>query len=110
MPNEVTDGERMTKVETQLENIVMVVTRMDTKIDEWQKNFVSKELMDEKMKGSNKEIERLGQEIKRLDEEKAEKEELEKFEREKNTSKHTWPNWALVVVTLIMFLYGLYHK
>lgn len=110
MANELSDGERMAKFETQLENIALVVTRMDTKIDEWQKNFVTKELLQEKLKSSDKEIERLNQELIRIDKEKAEKEELEKLEREKLSSKHNWPSWALVIVTLIVFLYDIYRK
>lgn len=110
MANEVTDAERMAKFETQLENIALVVNRMDTKIDEWQKNFVTKELLQEKLKSSDKEMERLNHELQRLDKEKAEKEELEKLERDKTNAKHNWPSWALVIVTLIVFLYDIYRK
>lgn len=59
MGNELSDAERMTKFETQLENLVTVVTRMDAKMDAWQANFVSKELLEEKLKYVNERIERL---------------------------------------------------
>lgn len=59
MINELTESERMTKLETQLENLVAVVTRMDAKMDAWQANFVSKELLDEKLRARDERITRL---------------------------------------------------
>lgn len=78
MANELTDAERMTKFETQLENLVVVVTRMEAKMDTWQQNFVSKELLEEKLKSRDEKIERL--------------------EEAKSTNKHTLPLWVAAVI------------
>jgi hypothetical protein len=59
MGTEYTDQERMAKFETQVENLVVVVTRMDAKMDAWQANFVSKELLEEKLKSRDEKILRL---------------------------------------------------
>lgn len=91
MGNELSDAERMTKFETQLENLVVVVTRMDAKMDAWQANFVSKELLEEKLKSRDEKIERL--------------------EEEKSTNKHTLPLWAAVILSAIAVLVSLWpHK
>lgn len=88
---ELTDAERMTKFETQLENLVVVVTRMDAKMDAWQANFVSKELLEEKLKSRDEKIERL--------------------EQEKNSYKNNLPFWASVVLAAIAILISVWpHK
>lgn len=74
MGNEYTDTERMTKLETQLENVVMVVTRMDAKMDTWQASFVSKELLEEKLKSRD--------------------EKLKQLEDSKSSYKNTLPLWV----------------
>lgn len=82
MGNELTGAERMTRFETQLENLVVVVTRMDT----WQVNFVSKELLDEKLRARDEKIERL--------------------ENEKTSHKNNLPLWiAAAVISLIVSIW-----
>lgn len=81
MANELSEAERMAKFETQLENVVLIVTKMDAKMDAWQANFVSKELLEEKLKARDKEIDRLNNEFIRL-------------ENEKNSNKSTLPLWV----------------
>lgn len=44
MANELSEAERMAKFETKLENVVLIVRKMEAKMDAWQANFVSKEL------------------------------------------------------------------
>jgi hypothetical protein len=88
---ELTDAERMTKFETQLENLVVVVTRMDAKMDAWQANFVSKELLEEKLRSRDEKIERL--------------------EQEKSSYKNNLPFWvsaALAAIALIISIWP--HK
>jgi anti-sigma-K factor RskA len=88
---ELTDAERMTKFETQLENLVTVVTRMDAKMDAWQANFVSKELLAVELKARDKEIERL--------------------EQEKTSYKNNLPFWASVVLAAIAIFISIWpHK
>lgn len=110
MGNELTDAERMTKFETQLENVVMVVTRMETKMEAWQANFVSKELLEEKLKVRDRENERLGQEIQRLEREKAEKDDIERLEKDKSSFKTNLPFWFTVVLEAITLIYALWPK
>lgn len=81
MANELSEAERMAKFETKLENVVLIVTKMDAKMDAWQANFVSKELLEEKLKARNKEIDRLNNVFIRL-------------ENEKNSHKSTLPLWV----------------
>lgn len=95
MANEYTDPERMAKFETQLENIQLVVTRMDSKMDAWQANFVSKELLEEKLKARDREIDRLDNEFKQLDTEKA-------------SHKNTLPLWAATIVAAISLIVSLW--
>jgi predicted RNase H-like nuclease (RuvC/YqgF family) len=71
MGNEYTEAERLMNLETRTENIEKLLTRMDKKMDSWQTSFVSKELLDEKLKARDREIERLDKEFIRLDTEKA---------------------------------------
>lgn len=101
-----TDSERMTKLETQLENVVLVVTRMDAKMDTWQQNFVSKELMEEKLRARDREIERLNIEQQRMEKEKAQKEDIERLEREKSSYKNNLPFWVAVVISTISLVYS----
>jgi hypothetical protein len=88
MANELTEAERMTKYETQLENLVVVVTRMDAKMDAWQANFVSKELLDEKLRSRDEKIERL--------------------EQEKTSHKNTLPLWAAAVISAIALIFSVW--
>lgn len=95
MANEYTDQERMAKFETQLENIQLVVTRMDSKMDAWQANFVSKELLEEKLNTRDREIERLDGEFTRLDTEKA-------------SNKGALPLWAAAFISAIALIVSLW--
>lgn len=88
MGNELTDAERMTKVETQLENLMVLITKVDTKMDTWQANFVSKELLAVELKARDKEIERL--------------------EQEKNSYKNNLPFWAAVVCAVISIIISIW--
>lgn len=110
MSSEQTDAERMTKFETQMENVLAIVTKMDTKIDAWQANFVSKEMLDEKLKARDKEIDRLGTEQQRLDEEKAQKKDIERLEKEKTSFKSSLPMWIAVVISAINLGIIIFHK
>lgn|ERR1700730_16270279 len=90
MENEYTETEieRMVKLETRLENIELLITRMDTKMDAWQADYVSKELLEEKLKSQSREIERLENELQRL-------------ESEKKSYKSSLPLWAAVFISAI---------
>ncbi|NRD80263.1 hypothetical protein HPT25_23355 [Bacillus sp. BRMEA1] len=90
MANEMTEAERMTRHETKLETIEMVLMRLEAKVDTWQANFVSKELLDEKLRSRDEKIERL--------------------EEEKSTNKHTLPLWAAVVLSGVAILISLWAK
>lgn len=81
MGNEYTEAERLMNLETRTENIEKLLTRMDKKMDTWQMNFVSKELLDEKLKARDREIDRLDSEFERLD-------------NEKTTHKSALPLWV----------------
>jgi hypothetical protein len=110
MANDMTDAERMAKYETQMENLITVVTRMDTKIDAWQANFVSKELLDEKLKARDRENERLSDEVERLEKEKAEKEDIRRIEKEKTSFKNNMPFWVSTLLAGIALLYDFWPK
>jgi len=86
--NELTESERMTKLETQLENLVAVVTRMDAKMDAWQANFVSKELLDEKLRARDERITRL--------------------ENEKTSHKNSLPLWAAAIIAAISLIISIW--
>lgn len=90
------ERERMAKLEIRLENIELVVTRMDLKMDAWQANFVSKELLEEKLKLQNKEIERLQNELERLD-------------NERKSYKSSLPLWAAAFIAAISLLVSLWR-
>jgi exonuclease VII small subunit len=97
MANEMTDAERMTKYETQMENLITVVTRMDTKIDAWQANFVSKELLEEKLKSRDEKIENLNKKFGDLN-------------TEKTTSKNNLPLWAAAIIAAVALIISLWPK
>lgn len=97
MGNEYSDAERLMNLETRTENIEKLLTRMDKKMDGWQMNFVSKELLDEKLKARDREIERLNEEFQRLDTEKA-------------SHKSIVPSWGLVIVSAIALIYSFWPK
>jgi predicted RNase H-like nuclease (RuvC/YqgF family) len=88
MANELSEAERMTKFETQLENLLVVVSRMDAKMDTWQANFVSKELLEEKLKARDERINRL--------------------ESEKASHKNVLPLWAAAIVAAISLIISIW--
>lgn len=90
MGSEMTDGEKIAKFEAQLENLVVLVTKLDAKIDAWQSSFVSKELLDEMLKSRDEKIERL--------------------ENEKASHKGTLPLWAAAVISGIALIVSLWPK
>lgn len=81
MSNELSDAERMTKIETQMENVLQIVTKMDAKMDAWQASFVSKELLEEKLKYLY--------------------ERLERLEEEKKSKKTLAPHWVATTLAAI---------
>jgi C4-type Zn-finger protein len=88
MPNEQSDSERLTRQETRLETIEGVVTRLETKIDAWQTNFVSRELLEEKLERRDERIERL--------------------EEDKSTDRHLFPVWVSAAISLAALLVALW--
>lgn len=88
MANELTEGERLAKFETRLETIETVMLRMETKMDTWQANFVSKELLDEKLKARDERIGRL--------------------EQEKTSYKNNLPFWVTAVLAGISILIAIW--
>lgn len=81
MGNEYSDSERDRIVihDTKLENIEMVILRLEAKVDAWQTNFVSKELLEEKLKFRDKRIEQI--------------------EIEKDSQKNRTPHWFSVAIS-----------
>lgn len=110
MANDMSEAERMTKFETQLENLVTVVTRMDAKMDAWQANFVSKELLDEKLKARDNENVRLNNEIQKLEKDKADKDDIERIEKEKASYKSNLPFWAAVGLSALAIIISIWPK
>lgn len=81
MPVETTQSERLTKLETELESMKVVLLRMETKMDAWQSNFVSKELLDEKLKSRD--------------------DRMTRIELEKTSFKNNLPFWVAAVLAAI---------
>lgn len=80
--------ERMAKFEAQMENVIVVVTRMDTKIDTWQANFVSKELLEEKLRSRDEKIGRL--------------------EAEENSNKKMLPVWIGTLISAVALIVSIW--
>lgn len=78
---ETTQNERLTKLETELESMKVVLLRMETKMDAWQSNFVSKELLDEKLKSRD--------------------DRMTRIELEKTSFKNNLPFWVAAVLAAI---------
>jgi hypothetical protein len=97
MPNELTEAERVMKIETQVENLVSVVTRMDAKMDAWQANFVSKELLAVELKARDKEITSLNK-------------KFDDITAEKTTSKNITPLWAAAIIAAVALIISLWPR
>lgn len=97
MANELTEAERMTKFETQLENLMVLVTKVDTKMDAWQANFVSKELLEEKLKSRDEKIENLSKKFGDLN-------------TEKYSNKNNMPLWIAAIIAGIALIISLWPK
>lgn len=110
MSNDLTDAERMTKIETQIENVVLIVTKMDAKMDTWQASFVSKELLEEKLRVRDKEIEQLRNEVRRLENEKAYKDDIERIEKERTSFKNNLPFWITALLAAVATFISIWLK
>jgi hypothetical protein len=111
MGNELNEGERLVKVETQLENVLkeMVTlskafTRLEEKLDKREESFVTKEVLDEKLRLRDVAIEGIQ---KGLNEVRANEQAKE------NTKKQILPTWAgnllnlgAVLIALLAYLKG----
>jgi cob(I)alamin adenosyltransferase len=97
MANEYTEAERERIVihDTKLENIEMVILRLEAKVDAWQANFVSKEILEEKLKIRDEKIDRLEKEIDRL-------------EKEKTSHKNNLPLWVASIVASISLIVSIW--
>lgn len=88
---EYTDPERLTKLETEMESMKTVLLRVEAKMDAWQQNFVSKEVLNDKLKLRDDRIERL--------------------EQEKTSYKNNLPFWFSVFISAAAFFYAIWpHK
>lgn len=81
MPVETTQSERLTKLETELESMKVVLLRMETKMDAWQMNFVTKELLDEKLRSRD--------------------DRMTRIEAEKTSFKNNLPFWVTAVLAAL---------
>lgn len=88
--------ERLTKLETQIESLLQLVIRLEAKLDARESNFVSKEILNEKLRLQENRIDNLQNEIK-------------KVQNEKQASKQILPQWVATVASygaLILALYA----
>lgn len=86
---ETTQVERLTRLETELESMKIVLLRMETKMDTWQLNFASKELLQVELKSRDEKIERL--------------------ETDKTTNKNILPLWFAVIVSIAVAIWSHWH-
>jgi exonuclease VII small subunit len=86
-----TEAERLTRLETRLETIEEAIMKLDMKLDAWQSHFVSKEMLEDKL---------------RLRDER-----LDRLEREKATHKNVLPMWVAVGISLVSVVLSYFsHK
>lgn len=86
MGNEYSEAERERIVVhgAKLETIEMVLMRLEAKVDAWQANFVSKEMLEEKLKARDERINRI--------------------ENEKVTHKNNMPAWVAAAVAIVSLI------
>jgi hypothetical protein len=101
MGNELNEGERLVKVETQLENVLKEMTtlsnsfsRLEAKLDKRENSFVTKDVLDEKLKLRDEKIEGIQKAIVEMRVEK---------QNEKTTNKQIFPNWIQAVFAIAAF-------
>lgn len=97
MAETTTQAERLTKLETELESMKVVLLRMEAKMDAWQMNFVSKELLDEKLKTRDEKA-------------KAQDEKIKRLETERTSYKNNLPYWVAVIISTIALIYSFWPK
>ncbi|KZE79655.1 hypothetical protein [Paenibacillus elgii] len=84
------DGERLTKVETRLENIEVAVTRMEEKLDKWHGNYISRVEMNELLRSRDERIERI--------------------EQERLANKQLYPGWINILIAFAALLVAWFHN
>lgn len=100
MGNELSTEERLTRLETKLENIENFLFRLEAKMDAREQHYVTREVMDEKLKRLEDKCEIL---------QKA----LNQISLDKQTNKTIFPSWignviglGGVIVAIIAILYN----
>lgn len=84
------DGERLTKVETRLENIEVAVTRMEEKLDKWHGNYISRMELNEMLRARD--------------------ERLERIEKERLLNKQLYPGWINLLIAFAALLVAWFHN
>jgi predicted RNase H-like nuclease (RuvC/YqgF family) len=103
MGNEMSEGERLVKVETKFEMLTETLTnaiiRLEKKLDEREQNYVTKDLFNGELKLRDREIEDI-------------KNELKDNKDDKKTNKQIFPAWIsnliaffAIVVAIIAIVY-----
>lgn len=87
---ELTDAERLTRLETKLDGIEAAIVKMDAKLDVYSANFVPRHEINEMFRSRDK--------------------QLEDVRTALRDNKKAWPSWIAVVTSATAFLYTLWRK
>jgi predicted RNase H-like nuclease (RuvC/YqgF family) len=88
MGNEMTDVERVARIEERLDAIERVILRMEAKLDAWQETYVPRTEINEMFRARD--------------------EQIRELKEEQRNSKQVWPQWVAAIAAIMSVIVAIW--